>query len=49
MTNILPCSCKSEYQDKHYGRQMRLHNEAKKKPSNSGGWTCTVCGNTKPK
>ena len=49
MMKVLPCSCLHEYQDKCYGRQMRIHNQAPKKPDNNGGWTCTVCGKTKSK
>jgi hypothetical protein len=49
MTKLMPCGCANEYQDKHYGRQMRVHNYATKKPDNNGGWTCTVCGKIKPK
>jgi len=46
MTKILLCSCKSEYQDTKYGRQMRVHNQ-KKKDKEEKGWMCTVCGNMK--
>jgi hypothetical protein len=49
MTKILPCGCESEYQDKIYGRKLRLHNETRKKPSADGGWACTVCGKIKSK
>lgn len=35
---ILPCSCKSEYQDRQHGKGMRVHN-----PCNRG-YRCTVCG-----
>lgn len=38
-TKVLKCKCTSEFQDKVYGKGMRLHNvtEDKKKAS------CTVC------
>lgn len=38
-TIVLPCKCKSEFQDKQYGTQNRLHNlgEGNKKAY------CTVC------
>lgn len=49
MMKLIPCDCKSEYQDKEYGKQLRLHNQALKKPSSEGGWVCTVCGKAKPK
>ena len=40
-TAIKPCACKSTYQDKHYGKDKRVHNIGKKKT------TCTVCGTAK--
>jgi hypothetical protein len=46
MTKVLACGCKYEYQDKIYGKQLRLHNEAKGKSAKSA-WVCTVCGNRK--
>ena len=42
-TEIKKCKCKHEYQDKRYGKGMRLHNETVK----DKGWRCTVCGNVK--
>ena len=41
---IKTCSCKSEYQDKKYGKNQRVHNRYIK---DSGGWRCTVCGKDK--
>lgn len=32
------CSCKHEYQDRKYGKQMRVFNE-----TGDGGYRCTVC------
>jgi hypothetical protein len=46
---VIPCDCESEYQDKVYGKQLRLHNQTIKKPTSSGGWACTVCGKIKGK
>ena len=43
---IKRCDCKHEYQDKCYGKQMRIHNKANK--DRDGGWRCTVCGKKKP-
>ena len=40
-TVILPCNCRSPYQDKVYGVGNRVHNECEKKAK------CTVCGATK--
>lgn len=37
-TKVLDCVCSSDYQDKKYGKYMRLHNPCAK------GWRCTVCG-----
>jgi len=37
---ILSCNCKSEFQDKTYGKNKRVKNPAKK----AGGYRCTVCG-----
>lgn len=39
---ILKCSCRSEFQDRKYGKGMRVHNPAK-----DGAlikYNCTVCG-----
>jgi hypothetical protein len=42
---IAPCSCRSEYQDKKYGKGMRVFTG--RFPSGKlGGWRCTVCGKT---
>ncbi len=38
---IIFCTCKHDFQDRHYGTQMRAHNYSDK------GWLCTVCGNVK--
>ena len=40
---ILKCSCKHEFQDAIYGKELRVHNRAPK--SKYGDWRCTVCGN----
>lgn len=37
-TIIAKCDCKSEFQDKKYGKGMRVKN------SSTAGYTCTVCG-----
>lgn len=37
MTEILPCICKHKFQDKRYGKGMRVHNKKVK------GYRCTVC------
>jgi hypothetical protein len=39
---VLPCNCENEYQDRKYGKYMRLHNSKLKE-----GWRCTNCGKDK--
>ena len=43
-TKVLPCKCKSEYQDKRYGVGLRVHNSTVKP---TPGWRCTVCKDKK--
>jgi len=43
---ILKCSCKHDYQDERYGKNMRLYN-LMLKDGKDNGWRCTVCGNVK--
>lgn len=40
---ILPCTCKHNFQDKQYGKKMRVHNYAAKANGGVGGYRCTVC------
>ena len=40
-TRVLACHCRSEWQDKKYGKGKRLHNGTTK------GYRCTVCESTK--
>lgn len=48
MSKILPCTCKSEFQDKEYGKNQRLHYRPKKnKQEHDRQWRCTSCGNVK--
>lgn len=44
---IKPCSCKHEYQDQTYGKNMRVHNQAKGKNPGEVTWRCTVCKSEK--
>ena len=45
-TKIMRCNCTSEFQDKLYGKQMRVINlRDSSKHKNEG--TCTVCGTKK--
>jgi hypothetical protein len=39
-TKILKCFCKSEFQDKKYGKQKRVANCTSK----DNEYRCTVCG-----
>jgi hypothetical protein len=48
-TAVKRCTCKHEYQDKRYGKGMRLHNECQGGSRNTPGWRCTVCETHKPK
>ena len=43
-TKVMPCQCQHEYQDKKYGRQMRLFNLADGNGKQPGRYRCTVCG-----
>lgn len=38
---IMPCNCKSDFQDREYGKGMRVFNPAGK---NGDKFRCTVCG-----
>lgn len=38
MATVIKCTCAHEYQDRVYGKGMRLANETSK------GYRCTVCG-----
>jgi len=40
---VKKCECKSEFQDKIYGKDMRLHNLSK----NEKSCKCTVCRKSK--
>ena len=38
---VLKCTCSHNYQDKRYGKNMRVHNQTDKDHGNV--WRCTVC------
>ena len=42
---ILPCNCKHEYQDEHYGPGQRVHNKCIK--DRKIKYRCTVCSDVK--
>lgn len=41
-SKIMKCTCAHEYQDRVYGKSMRLFNPIGK--SQDSGYRCTVCG-----
>ena len=43
---ILLCKCVNEFQDKKYGKGMRVHTPKNKEINK---YKCTVCGNEKQK
>jgi hypothetical protein len=44
-TAIKSCTCEHPFQDKRYGKWMRVHNWGTKKEA----WICTVCRSVKKK
>ena len=40
---VKPCTCQSEFQDKTYGKGMRVHSEKKEGREAK----CTICGKVK--
>ncbi len=47
LAEIKACKCKNEYQDRMYGKGLRVHNVFTKPIP--GGLSCTVCGNRSSK
>lgn len=43
---ILKCTCEHKYQDKKYGRLMRVHNPVKGR-GDIPDWRCSVCKKVK--
>lgn len=41
----MQCTCESPFQDKRYGKKIRVHNESK--DGSDVAWTCTVCDKKK--
>jgi hypothetical protein len=39
---IKKCKCNHDYQDKRYGKKMRVHNKKA-----DGGFVCTICRDEK--
>ena len=44
MTKIMKCTCEHAWQNKVYGKSMRVFNGSEKE---KGKFTCTVCSSTK--
>lgn len=46
---ILKCTCENEFQDKTYGKGMRVHNPGGKSGTKDSNlkMICTCCGNKK--
>ena len=45
---IKKCTCANAYQDKKYGKGLRVHNRTKQKDEKHlQGWRCTVCKDVK--
>ena len=44
-TKLINCTCKHDYQEKTYGKTLRLAN-ACKAPDGRERYRCTVCGKT---
>jgi hypothetical protein len=44
-TKVMPCSCESNFQDRIYGKNMRVFNQTRK--NNDRTYRCTVCGKEK--
>lgn len=47
-TKVLPCSCEHEFQDKTYGKGMRLHNVSQGGTKKGIVAYCTVCSPRQP-
>ena len=47
---IKKCTCEHKYQDKRYGKWLRVHNPTRdSRGTGIGGYRCTVCGKEKDK
>lgn len=44
---VMFCRCIHKFQDKHYGKNKRLHNPLGGKGRGGEGYRCTVCGDVK--
>lgn len=44
---VRPCTCEHEFQDREYGKGMRLHTEAKTTTPGVVKYRCTVCATVK--
>ena len=46
-SKIIKCTCEHKYQDKKYGKGLRVHNKTVTKSGPSQEYRCTVCGKVK--
>jgi len=46
-TSIKKCRCANAYQDKKYGKWLRVHNRTQQNEKLNQGWRCTVCKDVK--
>jgi len=43
-TKIVKCTCINDFQDKKYGRKLRIANYCVSSKHQTVPWRCTVCG-----
>ena len=48
-TLLLRCKCQNDFQDKKYGKGIRVHNECGGSKKSRPDWRCTVCSDKKTK
>jgi hypothetical protein len=42
---IRSCTCKNDFQDRRYGKGLRVFNRTlQQRPDSERGWRCTSCG-----
>ena len=47
-TAVKHCRCPHGFQDRRYGKGMRVHNRTNQKEATAQqGWRCTICGEVK--
>ena len=43
MSKLLSCDCQHEFQDKMYGKGIRVHTKMKQSEKLANLWRCTIC------